>query len=261
MKTGPEGHLPRILDDGNLLWTGRCLISEYQGEQVHGHFAAYAVRGAARTMLIDTGHPAHWRESEQDLLAFLGGRPLDYVFLTHGEFAHAGALPTIMKRYPQAIAFGNLPEYPLYYPEFADRLRVVKAGDSVDLGDRRIHFVPAIWKDLPTLWAFDDLSRVLFASDAFAYLHYHSADKCDYLSSEQPMPDIRLVQFFNERALRWTRYTDVAATFPFMDELIARLRPRMIAPAHGGVIDVPDDMLPLMKAGMITAVPPAPANA
>jgi flavorubredoxin len=253
MNAAPTGKLPRVLD-GNLLWTGRCLLSDYQGEQVHGHFATYLIRGEAKTMLIDTGHPAHWPAVERDITNFLGERTLDYIFLTHGEFAHAGSLPQIMKKYPNAIALGNVPEYPLYYPELAERMRIVKPGDSVDLGDRRIHFVPCIWKDLPTLWAFDDVGRTLFASDAFAYLHYHSAGKCDFTGSEQPAPDLKLIQFFNERALRWTRYTDVRTTFAAIDELLLRLKPRMIAPAHGSIIDDPSAMLPLMKEGMLTGV-------
>ncbi len=246
----PTGELPRTVTP-NLFWTGGCLSIEYQGELAHGHFSTYVVLGSEKSMLVDTGHAVHWQKSAKDVETFLNGRPLDYVFLTHGEFPHAGMVAHWLKKYPNAIAIGNVPEHPLYYPHLADRIRMIKAGDQINLGDRNMVFIPAVWKDLPTLWAFDDKDRVLFVSDGFAFLHYHKAGQCDYLTSETPPPELPLVQFFNERALRWTRYTDAKLTFADVDEVLQRLKPRLIAPAHGGVIDTVEETSPLLKAGML----------
>ena len=101
---------------------------------------------------------------------------------------------------------------------------------------------------------------MLFVSDAFAYLHYHKAGHCDYLTSEHSPPDVKLIQFFNERALRWTRYTDTRVTFSDVDEMLRRLNPVMIAAAHGGVIDTTADMIPLVKNGMLMGQSGAPAT-
>src|SRR5690606_2484328 len=121
--------------------------------------------------LIDTGHTGHWSTLEPDVEQFLRGRPLDYVFVTHAEFAHGGALPLWMAKYPEAVCVGPMDNYHLCYPEFADRVRTVAAGDHLDLGDRRLVFIPAIWRDLPrSLWGFDATDRTLFVSDAFACL-------------------------------------------------------------------------------------------
>ncbi len=246
----PTGSLPRLVND-NLLWTGGCLTIDYKGEATHGHFSLFVIRGSRKTMMIDTGHAIHWREAAQHVADFLGDRPLDYVFMTHGEFPHAGLMPHWLNKYPDAIAIGALPEYPLYYPDLADRMQMVKAGDTIDLGDRVIEFVPSIWRDLPTLWAFDHKDRVLFGSDGFAFLHYHKAGQCDFLTSEAPKPDVELIQFFNERALRWTRYTDARVTFADLEDMLQRLKPALIAPAHGGVIDTVDEMMPLIRGGML----------
>ena len=89
---------------------------------------------------------------------------------------------------------------------------------------------------------------MLFVSDGFAYLHYHKAGQCDFMTSEHAPPDVKLVQFFNERALRWTRYTDTRETFADVDEMLKRLDPLLIAAAHGGVIDTPS-RIPLLKSG------------
>ena len=70
------------------------------------------------------------------------------------------------------------------------------------------------------------------------------------MTSEHAPPELGLIQFFNERALRWTRYTDTRETFGDIDEMLARLNPLLIAAAHGGVVDTPE-MVPLLKNGML----------
>ncbi len=245
----PTGELPRVVTP-NLLWTGGCLSIEYQGELAHGHFSTYVVLGSEKSILVDTGHASHWKAAEKHVEEFLDGRPLDYVFPTHAEFPHGGLAAHWMKKYPNAICVGDVPEYPLYWPDLASRIRQVAVGDEIDLGDRKMVFVPAIWRDLKSLWAFDTVGRVLFVSDGFSYLHYHKAGQCDFMTSEHAPPDVKLVQFFNERALRWTRYTDTRETFADIDEMLKRLDPLLIAAAHGGVIDTPS-MIPLLKSGML----------
>ncbi|WP_332682473.1 MBL fold metallo-hydrolase [Bosea sp. (in: a-proteobacteria)] len=244
------GRFPRKLSD-TLLWTGGCLNIDYHGRNVHSHVCTYLIRGSEKTMLVDTGNAYDSRRVEQDIEAFLDGRTLDYIFPTHGELPHCGLLTRWMDKYPESIAVGALRDFPLYYPEHAHRMRNVAAGDAIDLGDRRIVFVPPIWRDLrDTLWAFDTTERSLFVSDAFAYLHYHEDGQCDLLTSEQPLPDVRMIQFFNERAMYWTRHTDPQHSFEDIDEMIRVLEPEIIATAHGGVVDEREAMLPLVKRGM-----------
>lgn len=251
----PTGALPRVVTP-HLLWTGGCLPLKYHDEWVHGHFSNYAVRGDGKSMLIDTGHPAHWRSIESAVERFLEETPVDYIFITHGELPHAGLIAQWFEKYPDAIAFGDIREYPLYYPQYAHRFKVVKAGDSVDLGDRRIVFLPAVWRDLTTtLWAFDTTDRVLFVSDAYGYLHYHKRGECDLKTSEVPPPNAQMMRFLNERALYWTVHADVSAAFEDLDEMLRQLRPRYIASAHGGVVDNSEAMAPLFKDGMMPTAP------
>lgn len=244
------GSFPRVLRP-DLLWTGGCLDIPYEGQVVHSHFGVYLVRGSRKSILIDTGHPAHWKELARHVEEFLNGEPLDYIFPTHSELPHAGLISEWMTKYPDCIAIGQMNDYPLYYPQLADRMRNVQAGDAISLGDRTFTFLPPVWKDLThTLWGFDDRSRTLFISDAFAYLHYHLDGQCDMLTSEQPLPDLGMIRFFNERALFWTRYTDAEQGARDIDEMLRRISPELIAPAHGGVVDISGEILPLMKHGM-----------
>jgi len=245
------GAFPRLLRS-DLLWTGGCLDIAYKGKVVHSHASAYVVAGSEKTMLIDTGSPNHWGTIEKDVDEFLQGRPLDYVFCTHVELPHAGLLVQWLYKYPDAIALGDLGDYPLYFPDHVHQMRNTKIGDRIDLGDREIIVLPAIWRDLSeTQWVFDTKSKVMFVSDAFAYLHYHMDGQCDMLSSEQPLPDLDMIQFFNERALFWTQHTDVRNSFADLDEMLSVLRPKMLATAHGGVVDSQEAMVPRVKEGMI----------
>lgn len=247
----PTGDLPRVVSP-NLVWLGGCLKVEYRGEYVYGHFSVYLVIGSEKTMLIDTGVPSQWPQVIDAIRSAIGDRPLDYIFPTHSEYPHAGLLPRLMETYPDALCVGDMRDYHLYYPHLVDRFRHVKPGDYVDLGDRKVTFVPGIWRDIPnTLWAFEDTAKVLFVSDSFAYLHYHHPGESDSFTSEMPLPELEMIQYFNERALQWTRFTDVHKTFGDVDELLDIVKPDIIAPAHGGLIDNPLEITPHIKRGMI----------
>jgi hypothetical protein len=246
------GELPRLVTP-DLLWTGGCLEVAYKGGMVHGHFSTFLLKGSEKTILVDTGHPKNWATIERDVDAFLDGRPLDYLFPTHAEFPHSGLFPNWMAKYPDLVAVGDLRDYDLYYPELTGRLKHVEPGHILDLGDKRLMFIPAIWRDMPsTMWAFEMVERMLFVADAFAFLHYHKHGQCDLMTSEQPIPDVQMMQFFNERALQWTRYTDVSQSFGDIDTLVRDLQPRLIVGAHAGIIDTRDAMVPVIKRGMMS---------
>src|SRR5262245_26993752 len=109
----PTGHFPRVLSD-SLLWTGGCLNIAYYDRMVHSHVCAYLVCGSEKSILIDSGNATDHPRILKDVEDFLAGRPLDYVFLTHGELPHCGLLPAWMEKYPEALAVGALRDFPLY---------------------------------------------------------------------------------------------------------------------------------------------------
>lgn len=251
-RVGPRtGRFPRLIAPG-VLWTGGAVQSS-GGPELHTHFNTFIVRGSGKTAIVDTGHAVNSAQVGADLTDFLDGRPLDYIFVTHGEFPHMGLLTQWLDRYPDAVAVGTVCDLRLSFPDYADRLVEMNAGEALDLGDRHLLLVPAVWRDLrDTLWAFDTRERILFASDGFAHLHPHEPNQCDALTSELPLPQMKMIQHFNQRALHWTGFIDAHETYPAIDELLRVLRPRIIAEAHGNVIDTTDAMLPLFKEGMVT---------
>lgn len=254
-KTTRQHELPRLITP-SIIWMGGCMELELGGESVHSHFGVYAVRGSERTVLIDTGHPIHADRIDAALDRFLGERPLDFIFVTHAEFPHCGLLPKWLTKYPDARLVGDVRDYPLYYPEFAERFVQTRAGEAIDLGDRKLVIVPGVWSDLrDTLWAFDTGDRMLFVADGFSITHHHKPGTCGLTTREQPKPDVKMLQLLNELALQWIRYTDTTRTYDELDTLLAALRPRFIAPAHGAVIDDVERMLPLVKDAMARATP------
>jgi flavorubredoxin len=250
LNQGPARELPRLITP-TVLWAGGCMALDLRGELVHSHFGMYAIRGSRKTFLLDTGHPIHAERIEQALDAFLGDVGLDYILTTHVEFPHCGLLPKWLAKYPQVKVVGDVRDYHLYYPEERHRFVPMAIGESLDLGDRRIVIVPAIWCDLKdTIWAFDTKDRMLFVADGFSATHHHRPGTCGLTASEQVAPDVQMMQLLNEIALQWTKYTDVRRTYPALDLLLDILKPRYIAPAHGAVIDAPERMMPLIKRGM-----------
>ena len=242
--------LPRLIAP-DVLWTGGCVELRLRGELVHTHFSNFVVKGSEKVLLFDTGHPDFAARIEHDLLEFLDGRAADYILVSHCEFPHFGLAPKWLEMFPGCKLLGDVRDHHLYYPEYAHRMERVHPGDRIDLGDRDVVVLPSIWADLPeTLWGFETRNRILFCSDGFSSTHIHTPGHCGLTSSEQTLPSQKMMRMSNEIILQWTKYLSVENTFAPIDRLIEMLQPRTIAPAHGPVIDNPEIVVPIIKAGM-----------
>jgi flavorubredoxin len=243
-----------------LHWLGTCLevlpriqaayLKDAGTSILHAHQSFFLVAGSERTVIVDTGQPQHWPRIERQLESVLDGRPLDYVFPTHPEFVHYGLLPYWLRKYPNALALGDIRNFHLYHPDLIDRCQARHPGDVIDLGDRSLLVVEAIIHDIPnSLWAYDTGSRTLFSSDAFAYSHAHNAGECALTSRELPA-DLDDVAMTISSALHWARYVD--DTRPLFARIDAFRREHpvdAIAPAHGSFVLDPDHMMDVLERG------------
>jgi flavorubredoxin len=159
----------------------------------HQYCSTFYFVGPEKTMMVETGHHAHWPLVEEQLERVLGGRDLDYVFPSQQEQPHSGNLGKVMAKYPSCVAVGNLKDYHLYFPGI-DRKRLAgsNCGDTLDLGDRTFEFLEPVWQcHASTQWGADLKERVLFPVDGFEYMHL--ADWCGLVSEEFELPpaDVR----------------------------------------------------------------------
>ncbi|MDQ4503543.1 MBL fold metallo-hydrolase [Sinomonas sp. ASV322] len=246
----------RRIADG-VFWLGGCLSAFSAGEEVHYHVSSYLVVGSRASLLVDTGDPAHRALVLDQLEAALGGRTLDYVFPTHPEIPHAGNLPALLERFPEARVVGDVRDYALHFPEFEGRFDARRPGDSIDLGGREFRFLPAHIRDLEnTVWGHDSGARMLFVSDGFSFIHdvplpdgdddepVHRPGQCRLFSGEMPAPpSVEQAAYGTGRALYWTKFVDVSTAFAEIERMLAELPTELIGPAHGNVIDDVGGML------------------
>lgn len=236
---------PREIAPG-VFWLGGCSDTgawggkwAHSNDRRHVYANAYLVVGSERSLLVETGHSAHWDGMRRDLDRILGDRPLDYVFPSHQEIPHCGNLPRLIARYPELVVVGDVREYPMYYPSIPeDRLRQTEAGETIDLGGISLEFLPPIWHDLAgTLWLMAHGPEVLFCVDGLQFSHEHWAGDCGKLSNElSSLPSKTLIEAPTRDTLKWAAYSDMVGLAADFEQLMATQHPRLLGPSHGAPI-------------------------
>lgn len=251
-----ENPLPREIAPG-VHWLGDCLELSYRGKAYHGYNAAFLVIGEDAAVMVETGHPKDFVVIEQQLKDILAGSvvPLKYLFITHQETPHSGSLGRFLERYPDLTVHGDVSDYHLAFPKFADRLRSMEVGDAIDLGGRRFIAVEPVIRDMKTsLWGFDTGARTLFPGDGFAFSHYHFDGHCGLTAEEATSLDLPEVSaVFAELALYWTTFCDMGIYCDKLEALIDDLGVAVLAPTHGlPILDIARTM-PKVRDGLIGA--------
>ncbi|NLM60960.1 MAG: FprA family A-type flavoprotein [Clostridiales bacterium] len=197
---------------------------------------SYIVQGE-KTAIIDgvigwDGVP----ETLYDSLEEMGVDPqsIDYLIVNHMEPDHSGWISNFrkVKNYFTIICTDKAAKMvSSFYGE--DRIRVVKEGDTLDLGKGRVlsfHPVPNVhWPD--TMYTYENATGTLFSCDmfgAFGRMGDHCFD--DELTPEEK-------EFFETEGIRY--YSNVMATFtPSLRKAIEKAKSldiKTIAPGHGPV--------------------------
>ncbi len=133
-------------------------------------YNSYLVTGSEKTALIDTVDPTKTAEW-WGLLDALELPRLDYVIANHAEQDHAGSIPYILERFPDAKlvctpkAKGMLIDL-LHVAD--ERFLTVEDGERLSLGDVTLEFLHAAWVHWPeTMLTYLREKRVLFPCDLF----------------------------------------------------------------------------------------------
>ena len=250
-----KNSLPRELAPG-VFWLGDCLEQPFKGKIYHAYNAAFLVIGSKSSLLVETGHPKDFPLIEKQMSDVLSNKnaPLRHLFLTHQETPHSGGLGRMLRRFPELTIHGDISDYHLAFPEYADILRPMEVGDSIDLGDRLFVAAEPVVRDMRTsLWGFDSGEKVLFPGDGFAYSHYHWDGHCGQIAEEAESLDLKDVSaVFAERALYWTMFVDMNIYVERMYALLNELGVKAIAPTHGLPILDLETTVPLAMEGLLS---------
>jgi glyoxylase-like metal-dependent hydrolase (beta-lactamase superfamily II) len=264
-----RAELPREIAPG-IFWLGDCFEILTPYGPMHSHVSAFLLRGAERSLLVDTGTPVHWPAIERQLDQVLGDRPLDLLVPTHPEPAHAGNLVRLLEKYPAARLAGDLRDYHLALPGHAGRLDPMPVYSRLELGGLSFVFLPAPLKDLSsTRWGHEELQRVMFVGDGLAYTHLgadpasdeialHRAGECALLTTElEAPPRAETAALFTQAAFWWARFVDARPLFAELEALLERHPSVLVAPAHGNVIADVERVMPIIEEGFRMVYQPA----
>ena len=124
-----------------------------------------------KVALIDTVEHGFEDEFLANINEAVGGRPLDYLVVNHMEPDHSSLVRYMLEKYPEMMIVANgrtLPMLTGYYGITADKVMVMKEGESLSLGSCSLsfHMIPMVhWPETMVTWMAEE--NTVFAGDAF----------------------------------------------------------------------------------------------
>ena len=195
----------------------------------HGStYNSYFINAAKKTV-VDTAKEKFSHTYISKLKQVTDPAEISYIVVNHTEPDHSGSLRQLLDIAPQAVVVGsgNAVRYLADIVNRPFKSLVVKDGDTLDLGNKKLKFIAAPnlhWPD--TIFTYLAEDRILFTCDSFG-AHYCSEEVFDDLAGDF------------EKDFRY--YFDVILKpySKFMIKAIEKIRPleiSMIATGHGPVL-------------------------
>ena len=153
------------------------------------------------TVLIDAvkaGFAGELLENVATVLAAAGpgrSRTLDYVVCNHAELDHSGALPLVMRAFPEATLVCDkkcVAALARHFDTAAWKFHVVAEGDTLSLGDRTLRFIETPMVHWPeSMFTFLPEEKILFSMDAFGQHAAGAATFDDEASLEETIAEAK----------------------------------------------------------------------
>ncbi len=160
---------PNVYPVGAIDWDRRLfdqLIPLPEGTS----YNSYLILGSEKTALLDTVDPTEEHKLLSNLNS-LGIKKIDYLIAHHAEQDHSGAIPTILRAYPDAKVVTN-PKCTsmlmdlLHVPD--DKFIPINDGEILSLGDKTLKFIYTPWVHWPeTMCTYLPEDKILFSCDFF----------------------------------------------------------------------------------------------
>ncbi len=200
-------------------------------------YNSYLIKGSKKTALIDTIYPP----LIDKLMATLEGKEVDYIIANHGEQDHSGALPTLLKKFPNAIIVTNAKCKELLMHEHhidENKFQVIQDKETLSLGDKTLDFHLTPWVHWPdTMFTFVKEDKVLFTCD---FLGAHHTEGEIFADNSKEL-EISAKRYYAEIMMPYRTFCKKYVA------LINELAPKMICPSHGPIYKDPSFILNLYK--------------
>ncbi len=168
----------------SVTWVGKVdwELRRFHGEELSTHrgstYNSYLVKDK-KNVLIDTVWTPFREEFITNLEKEIKLQDIDYIVVNHSEIDHSGALAELLKKIPDTPVYCTKNGAKLLKAQFHHNwnFQIVKTGDSLDLGDKKLIFIEAPmlhWPDSMFCYLTED--AILFSNDAFGQ-HYASEER------------------------------------------------------------------------------------
>ncbi len=201
-------------------------------------YNAYIVKGGEKTALVDTVNPGFEKEFEEKINSITRVEEIDYIIMNHAEPDHAGAIPYILKKNKKAKLITTekgSKMASIFYNVPNKRIKVVKDGESVTLGNKTLRFIEAPflhWPETMFTYLFED--KILFPCDFFGS---HTA--FGFYDIEEIIPFAK--RYFGEIMMPFRNMGRKALN------KIEELEIKIIAPSHGPIYRNPEKIISFYK--------------
>jgi flavorubredoxin len=186
-------------------------------------------------VIVDTGAPIHRALWVEKAFSIVEPEDVRWIFLSHDDGDHTGALFDVLEHCPQATLVTNFfsverlalekPALPL------ERMRWLEPGDRLDVGDRVLQlFRPPIFDGPTTRGLFDPKTAAMWIVDTFACLTPGTLDAAEM--GDEPLAQMSAM---NSAVSPWHAWLD-RATYGRHVDAVEALGARTVASAHGPVL-------------------------
>jgi len=151
-------------------------------------YNSYILKGAEKTALIDVVKEKFFDEFMDKLNPVASPQQFDYVIINHAEPDHAGGLTKLYDINPNIEVIGTAQaiRFVLKVTNRPLKTRIVKDGDTLNLGGKTLKFIMAPFLHWPdTMFSYCPEDKILYTCDAFG-CHYCPEQ---LFSDEQKQPE------------------------------------------------------------------------